>query len=117
MGYTGLDYYKRQTQFLDNGADAYKLSSDFYISGKYLWPISEDWHFDFGLDLGLSTFVNTEPRFSANYQQNIINNGEVTFIDSDTKSPFSLSNMEFSVFLCIIVQRGGFVVITLNITD
>ncbi len=93
-----LDYYKRQTEFLGNNSDAYKLSSDFYISGKYLWNVTEDWQFNFGLDVGLFTFVNTEPSFGANYQQNIIDNGEVTFIDSDTKTPFKLSNMEFKPF-------------------
>jgi hypothetical protein len=93
-----LDYYKRQTDFLGNSSDAYKLSSDFYISGKYIWNIAENWQFNFGLDFGLFTFVNTEPSFSANYQQNIIDNGEVTFIDSDTKSPFKLSNMELKPF-------------------
>jgi hypothetical protein len=93
-----MDYYKRQTEFLGNGADAYKLSSDFYVSGKYLWKVSKDWQFDFGIDLWLFTFINTEPSFTANYQQNIIDNGEVTFIDSDTKSPFKLQNMAFIPF-------------------
>lgn len=93
-----LDYYKRQNEILNNSSDAYKLSSDFYLSGKYLWDVSENWQFNFGLDLGLFTLVNTEPSFTANYQQNIIDNGEVTFIDSDTKSPFDLSNMEFKPF-------------------
>jgi hypothetical protein len=93
-----LDYYKRQTEFLGNNSDAYKLSSDFYISGKYLWNVTEDWQFNFGLDLGLFTFVNTEPSFGANFQQNIIDNGEVTFIDSETKSPFDIGNMEFKPF-------------------
>lgn len=88
-----LDYYKRNTELLDNAADAYKLSSDFYISGKYLWDLSQDWQFNFGLSYGLFSFINTEPSFSANFQQNIIDNGEVTFIDSDTKSPFKLRNM------------------------
>jgi hypothetical protein len=60
--------------------------------------VSEVWQFNFGLDLGLFTFVNTEPSFGANYQQNIIDNGEVTLIDSDTKSPYKLSNMEFKAF-------------------
>lgn len=93
-----LDFYKRKTALLANGADAYKLSSDIYLSGKYIWNFSDDWHFDFGLDFGLFSFVNTEPSFSANYQQNIIDKGEVTLIDSDTKLPFDLGNMAFKPF-------------------
>lgn len=93
-----LDYYKRQTEFLNNGSDAYKLSSDMYASGKYVRNISKDWQFDFGLDLGLFSVVNTEPSFTANYQQNIIDKGKVTLIDSDTKRPFKLKNMEFKPF-------------------
>jgi hypothetical protein len=90
-----LDYYKRQTEFLDNSSDAYKLSSDFYLSGKYLWPVADDWHFQFGLDLGLFSFINTEPSFTANLQQNIVDIGEVTFIDADTKRPYKFKNMEW----------------------
>lgn len=93
-----LDYYRRNTNFLANSADAYKLSSDFYVSGKYIWDVSEDWQFNFGLDLGLFSFVNTIPSFTANFQQNIIDNGEVTFIDSDTRTPFNLNNMAFKPF-------------------
>jgi len=93
-----IDYYKRQTEFLNNGADSYKLSSDFYISGKYLWDFYEDWQFGFGLDYGVFIFVNTEPSFGANYQQNIIDNGEVTFIDEDTRRPWKLNNMAFKGF-------------------
>jgi hypothetical protein len=93
-----MDYYKRQTEFLGNASDAYKLSSDFYVSGKYLWNISENMDLNFDLDLGLFSFVNTEPSFTANFQQNIIDDGKVTFIDSDTKRPFKLKNMEFKPF-------------------
>lgn len=88
-----IDYWKRQTSLLGNGTDAYKLSSDIYLSAKYLYSISEVWSFDFGLDYGMLTFINTEPSFSANFPQNIIDNGEVTFIDSETKSPWKLKNM------------------------
>jgi hypothetical protein len=93
-----LDYYKRHTDFLNNASEAYKLSSDIYVSGKYIWNMNEDWQFNFGLDVGLFSFVNTEPSFSANYQQNIIDKGEVTLIDSDTKLPYKLSNMAFKPF-------------------
>jgi hypothetical protein len=93
-----LDYYRQNTEFLGNSADAYKLSSDLYVSGKYIWDPMEHWQFNFGLDLGLFTLVNTEPSFTANFQQNTIDNGEVTFIDEDTRRPYNLRNMELRPF-------------------
>ena len=93
-----VDYYKRFTGLLGNGADSYKLSSDIYVSGKYLWNLDDNWRIRFGLDYGLFTFVNTEPSFGANFQQNIIDNGLVTFIDDDTKRPWKLKNMAFKGF-------------------
>jgi len=93
-----LDNYKRFTGFLANGASAYKLSSDIYVSGKYIWDFKENWQFNFGLDIGLFSFVNTIPSFGANFQQNIIDNGEVTFIDSDTRNSYTLKNMAFKPF-------------------
>ena len=93
-----IDYSKRTTALLNNGSDSYRLSSDIYISGKYLWDFHENWKFNFGLDYGLFTFINTEPSFSANFQQNIINNGQVTFIDEEIRRPWKLRNMEFKGF-------------------
>lgn len=93
-----LDYSKKQTEFLGNSADVYNLSSDFYISGKYIYDVAEDWQFNLGLDIGLFTFVNRTPSFTANYQQNIIDNGGVTFIDSETKTPTDFGNMAFKPF-------------------
>ena len=93
-----VDYSKRTTGFLDNGSDSYKLSSDIYVSGKYLWDMNENWQLRFGLDYGIFTFVNIEPSFGANFQQNIIDNGQVTFVDEETKRPWKLQNMAFSGF-------------------
>jgi len=93
-----LDFYKRKTNFLGNNADAYKLSSDFYLSAKYLKKITDLWALEFGLDLGFLTFVNTEPSFTANYQQNLVDKGEITFIEDETRSPYKISNMDARFF-------------------
>lgn len=101
--YTGInwdviDFSKRQTSFLANGADSYKLSSTLFLSAKYLYTLNDNWKLNTGLDMGVFSFMNTEPSFSANYQQNIIDNGEVSFIDSETKDPYKLKNMDFKPF-------------------
>lgn len=92
-GWDVVDYYKRSYPLLANGADAYKMSSDIYASAKYLWRYSDDWRITFGLDYGFFSLVNMMPSFAPNFQQNVVDNGEVTFIDADTRRPFVLRNL------------------------
>lgn len=93
-----LDFYKRTTNFLGNNSDTYKLSSDICLSGKYNHKLTESFNIDFGLDLGFLTFVNTDPSFTANYQQNLVDKGEITFLEEETRSPYKISNMDARFF-------------------
>jgi len=93
-----LDYMSRDNSMLGNNANFYILSSDLFISAKYLYAFSDNWSLDIGLDYGLISLINTAPSFTANFPQNVVDNGEVSFLDSDTRNPYNFKNMEAKVF-------------------
>ncbi len=93
-----LDYWKRSTPILGNNADSYRLSSDLYISLQYNKNINHKFDFNAQLQYGLVSFTNFSPSYTANIQQNLINNGEVGFYEDETRGPFILKNMEFRGF-------------------
>lgn len=93
-----VDYWQRSTEGLLNGADAFKLSSDLYLSAKYFLPLNDNWGFEFGLDWGVLSFINQVPSFSAAFPQNLIDNGEITFVDADTRKAYKIDNMTTKAF-------------------
>lgn len=93
-----MDYDRRRNESLINGADAYWLSSDLYFSAYYEKQLSDYWRVKAGIDYGVLTAVNAMPSFGGNYQQNVIDNGELTFIDGDTRNPYLIQNMEVKGF-------------------
>lgn len=88
-----LDRYSRDNSFLENGSNFYKVSSDVFVSGKYLNSFTEDLSFEGGLDYGIISFINSAPSFTANFPQNVVDKGEVSFMDSNSRSPSNLGNM------------------------
>lgn len=93
-----LDYMSRDNSMLGNNGNFFILSSDLFISAKYLYAISDNWSLDVGLDYGLISFINTAPSFTANFPQNVVDNGEVSFLDANSRNPYNLSNLEAKAF-------------------
>ena len=91
--WTVLDYVSRDNNILGNNSNFYRLASDLFISWKYIYKLNDDWNFDFGIDYGLLSFINTAPSFTTNFPQNIVNNGGVSFLDASSRDPYKLGNM------------------------
>jgi hypothetical protein len=88
-----LDYYSRDNSMLSNSKNFYKNSSDILISGKYLYKLKDNWNFEFGMDYGLLSFVNSAPSFTANFPQNVVDDGNVSFMNNDARDPHAFKYM------------------------
>jgi hypothetical protein len=93
-----LDFTDRDNNLLGNNSNFYSLSSDIFISGKYLLMLTDDWKFDFGLDLGIISFINTAPSFTTNFPQNVVDEGDVSFQDSGSRDPYNFQAMAVKPF-------------------
>lgn len=96
--WTVVDFVSRDNNLLGNNSNFYRLASDIFVSWKYIYTLSDDWNFDFGVDYGLLSFINTAPSFTANFPQNVVDNGEVSFIDASTRDPYNLKDMTAKAF-------------------
>jgi hypothetical protein len=96
--WTVLDYISRDNNLLGNNSNFYRLASDIFISWKYIYTLNDTWNFDLGVDYGLLSFINTAPSFTTNFPQNVVDNGEVSFLDANSRDPFNLGNMTTKYF-------------------
>ena len=96
--WTVLDYISRDNNLLGNNSNFYRLASDIFASWRYNYNLNDKWSFDFGLDYGLISFINTAPSFTTNYPQNIVDNGAVSFSDASSRNPYNLGNMAAKYF-------------------
>ncbi|PIB35104.1 hypothetical protein BFP72_06685 [Reichenbachiella sp. 5M10] len=88
-----VDYTSRDNELLGNNSNFYRMASDIFISAKYLYRLNESWDFDFGLDYGVLSFVNSAPSFTANFPQKTVDSGEVSFQEGEVRDPLSLKLM------------------------
>lgn len=93
-----IDYITRDNLELGNNANFFKMSSDLFVSGRYQYMIINDWNLECGIDYGLFGFLNSAPSFTTNFPQNVVDDGEVSFLDPDTREPFNLHNMKAKAF-------------------
>jgi len=103
-----IDYFSKDNSILGNSSNYYKTSSDIFVTGRYLYNIDDNWNFEAGLDFALLSFINTAPSFTANFPQNVVDDGEVSFLDSDTRNPYSLKHMKATPFWKQIYLRTHF---------
>lgn len=93
-----IDYIQRDNSELGNNSNFFKMSSDMFVSGRYQYVIINDWNLEGGIDYGLLSFLNSAPSFTTNFPQNVVDDGEVSFLDTDSRDPYNLHNMETKVF-------------------
>jgi hypothetical protein len=96
--WTVLDYISRDNNLLGNNSNFYRLASDIFVSWKYKYTLNDNWNIDLGVDYGLLSFINTAPSFTANFPQNVVDNGEVSFSDASSRDPYNLGNMTAKYF-------------------
>lgn len=84
-----FDYVTRDTEGLSNSSNFYHTASDLFFSAKYLYSLGSDWQFEFGSDLGILSLVKTAPSFTTNFQQNVVDNGNVSFQDPEVRQPWN----------------------------
>lgn len=96
--WTALDYMERDNQLLGNNSNFYRLASDIFFSWKYQYKFNPNWSMDVGVDYGIVSFINSAPSFTANFPQNVVDNGEVSFSDASARSPYNLNDMEVKPF-------------------
>jgi len=88
-----LDYVTRNQSGLNNNSNFFHTASDLFASGKYLFKASDNWSFEFGMDLGLISFTKYAPSFTANLEQKAIDQGEASYQDESVRSPFTLKHV------------------------
>ena len=96
--WTVLDYISRENSLLGNNSNFYRLASDVFVSWKYMYTVNDNWNFEFGVDYGLLSFINSAPSFTTNFPQNIVDNGKVSYLDASSRDPFNLGNMTSKYF-------------------
>jgi len=96
--WTVVDYASRDNNLLGNNSNFYRLASDIFVSWKYMYTLNNNWNIDLGVDYGLLSFINTAPSFTTNFPQNVVDNGEVSFLDASSRDPYNLGNMTAKYF-------------------
>lgn len=96
--WTVLEYISRDNDLLKNNSNFYRFASDIFASWRYKYSLNDNWTFDSGLDYGLISFINSAPSFTANFPQNIVDNGAVSFSDASSRDPYNLENMSAKYF-------------------
>lgn len=93
-----LDYMTMITGELHNNENMYHTASDLLFSARYEYAINESWKLEAGAGLGIISFVKTAPSFTANFQQNVVDKGNVSFQDEETRKPFNLKYIDVKPF-------------------
>jgi hypothetical protein len=88
-----IDYVTRNQTGLSNSSNFFHTASDLFASGKYLFRASDNWSFEFGMDLGLVSFTKYAPSYTANLEQKVIDQGEASYQDMSVRSPFTLKHV------------------------
>ena len=96
--WTVLDYISRDNNVLSNNSNFYRLASDIFVSWKYMYILNDNWSFDFGVDYGLLSLINSAPSFTTNFPQNVVDNEEVSFLDASSRDPYNLGDMTAKFF-------------------
>ncbi len=93
-----LDYTIFNQPDLGNSSDGFILSSDFLVASNYRLAINDKWKIAVGLDVGALSFMKMAPSFTANFEEKLVDDGEVRLQEPNSCKPFRIRNINTKPF-------------------